>query len=61
MTEYTEADLKEGIYALSSTLSKCEKALIKLKEGSPQHTLTTRRIKALRLAISLMQEKLTER
>jgi len=39
-------------------LSKCEKALTKLREGTSQHTLTARRIEAFRIALTLIKEKL---
>jgi hypothetical protein len=60
MEQYTTVDLQESINALKSTLSKCEKVLLKLKDGAPQHTLTIRRIKALRIAVLLMEEKLQQ-
>lgn len=46
MTVYSKAEFEEAKTALASTLSKCEKAQEKLKQGSPQATLTARRIKA---------------
>jgi len=56
--ELTTADLEESIQALESALAKCEKAMQKLTQGTPHHTLMTRRIKALRIAISLIKERL---
>lgn len=56
--DYTKEELTEALRALSSTLSKCEKAQEKLREGTSQHTLTKRRIAALKIAIDLMNEKL---
>lgn len=58
--DYTKEELTEAIRALDSTLSKCEKAQEKLRAGTPQHTLTKRRIAALKIAIDLMGEKLEE-
>lgn len=52
-TELTEA--KE---ALTSLLKKCEKAKEKLKEKTSQSTLLERRIKALQVALNLINEKI---
>ena len=54
----TQDDLSEALRSIESTLSKCEKALTKLREGTSQHTLTIRRIAAFRIAIILIKEKL---
>ena len=51
-------DLHEALRSIESTLSKCEKAVTKLREGTSQHTLTIRRIDAFRIAITLIKEKL---
>ena len=58
--KYSKEELTEAIRALDSTLSKCEKAQEKLRVGTPQHTLTKRRIAALKIAIDLIGEKLEE-
>lgn len=58
MDSFTSEELKEALRALESTISKCQKALPKLKEGTPQHTLLTRRIKALQISIALIQREL---
>lgn len=55
--DYTKEELAEAARALGSTLGKCEKAWEKLREGTPQHTLTKRRIAALKIAIDLISEK----
>lgn len=55
--DYTKEELAEAARALSSTLSKCEKAWEKLREGTSQYTLTKRRIAALKIAIDLINEK----
>jgi len=58
-TENTRQDeLNEALRFIESTMSKCEKALTKLREGTSQHTLTTRRIEAFRIAVTLIKEKL---
>jgi len=51
-------DLSEAFRAIESTLSKCEKALTKLREGTSQYTLTKRRIEAFRIALKLIKDKL---
>jgi len=51
-------ELSEALRSIESTLSKCEKALTKLREGTSQHTLTARRIEAFRIAVTLITEKL---
>lgn len=58
MDSFTSEELKEALRALESTISKCEKALPKLKEGTPQRTLLTRRIKALQISIALIKREL---
>ena len=58
MNEYTKTDLEEALFAINSTISKCEKAQLKLCEGTPQHTLTERRIKAFRIAVELITKEL---
>jgi len=55
---FTSEELKEALRALESTISKCEKALPKLKEGTPQHTLLTRRIRALQISTVLIKREL---
>lgn len=55
---YTNEELNEAARALISTLNKCEKVQEKLREGTPQRTLTKRRIAALKIAIDLINEKL---
>ena len=58
MNRYTETELMEARRALASTLSKCEKVLLKLQPGKSQHTLTVRRIAALRIALDLIEREL---
>jgi len=60
MNHYREAELKEAIRSIESTLGKCEKVLPKLKQGTSQHTLLVRRIKAFQIALSLIKEKLED-
>ena len=42
-TGYTQHELLEAIRSIQSTLSKCEKAITKLRFGSSSYTLTNRR------------------
>lgn len=57
MTEYNKTEIEEALRALNSLLSKSEKCLPKLKEGTSQHTLLINRIKALKLAVKVLEEK----
>ena len=51
---YTPEELAEARQSIASTLSKCEKALEKLRPGSSAHTLTVRRIRAFQIALELI-------
>ena len=59
MEDFTQEELAEAIRAIVSTISKCEKVLPKLKEGTSQHTLLIRRIKAFRIAAALIERELS--
>lgn len=54
MEHYTGDDLKKAITTIASMISRSEKVQIKLKEGSPQASLTRNRLKALYIAASLI-------
>lgn len=58
MSEYTKQELEEAMTSLSSTLKKCEK----IQEGgrlqSSQKTLNDRRVKALRIALTLIEREI---
>ena len=58
MDTYTREELVEAERSIASTLSKCEKAILKLRPGSGQHTLTARRITAFQIALDLMEREL---
>ena len=60
MSKYTKAELEEAKTALASTLQKCEKIDEGKKLGASQQTLLDRRIRALRLALALIQKELKE-
>lgn len=55
---FSQDELEQALIALTSTISKCDKVLPKLKSGSSQHTLLTRRIKALAIAVALIKREL---
>lgn len=58
MADYTMEELLEARRSIASTLSKCEKALLKLQPGKSQHTLTARRIKAFQISLDLIGREL---
>lgn len=51
-------DLQEALRAINSTIGKCEKAQLKLREGTPQHTLTKRRLEAFYIAVQLIENEM---
>jgi len=55
---FTQKELEEALRATDSTIKKCEKVQPKLKQGTSQHTLLMRRIKALRIASELITREL---
>lgn len=59
MENYTKDELVEALRAIESTVRKCEKVLPKLQQGSSQHTLLVRRIKALMIAQNSSNENWT--
>lgn len=60
METYTETDLTEALRAVGSLISKSEKVLEKMADHPSQHTLLTRRIKALRIGEQLIQQALAK-
>ena len=60
MAEVSRAELEQALKALQSIEGKCENALEGQRPGSPQHTLLTRRIAAMRLSAQLLREKLED-
>jgi hypothetical protein len=60
MKNFEKKELEEAARSIESTLHKCEKAFEKLRPGSPQHTLTDRRIKAFQLALALIAQELEQ-
>lgn len=57
MNTYTTKELLEARRSSASTLSKCEKAILKLKPGKSQYTLTARRIAAFNIALDLIERE----
>lgn len=57
MEHFTGEELAEAIRSIASTIGKSEKALTKLKEGTFQHTMTVRGIKAYYMAVSLLNRE----
>jgi hypothetical protein len=58
VNKFTKEELEEALRAITSTISKCEKVQPKLKEGTSQHTLLIRRIKAFNIASELIKKEL---
>ena len=58
MTMYGKPELDEAKIALTSTLHKCEKIDEGKKLGKSQQTLLDRRIRALRLALELIEREI---
>jgi hypothetical protein len=57
MNHFGLEELTEAIRSITSTISKSEKALAKLKEGTAQHSMTARGIKAYYIAIDLISRE----
>lgn len=49
--------IEEALRSIASTLSKSEKAQLKLKSGTFQHTMTARGIRAYNIAIELLKRE----
>lgn len=60
MDNYTKKELEEALRAISSLISKCEKAQEKLAQGTSQWSLLKNRIKALHISSSLIKKALEE-
>ncbi|MDR2046804.1 MAG: nitroreductase [Clostridiales bacterium] len=56
MEKYTADDFRESIRALESAISKCEKAKIKLKDGSPQKKWVNRQLEAFYVALAFIKK-----
>jgi hypothetical protein len=60
MDNYSKEELEEALRAITSLISKCEKAQEKLTQGTSQWTLLKNRIKALRISSTLISKALEE-
>ena len=60
MERFTKEDLNEALHAIASMIYKCEKVQEKPTLGASQQTLLKNRIKALKIASSLITEALAE-
>ena len=58
MHSYTIDELEEAKTALTSTLRKCEKIQDGKKLAASQRTLLDRRVRALRLALELIEREI---
>ena len=58
MYKHSKEELQEATRAITSTLEKSEKAQLKLKVGTIQHTMTVQGIKAYKIAIKLLNNEL---
>lgn len=58
MDKYTKEELQEAIRAITSMINKSEKAQLRLKAGTWQHTMTVQALKANYIAIVLLNREL---
>ena len=54
MNKYTDKQIEDTLKLIDSTILNCEKIQPKLKEGTPQFSLTRNRIKALYISKALV-------
>ncbi|MDR0964979.1 MAG: hypothetical protein LBM75_00455 [Myxococcales bacterium] len=57
---FEKDELKRAIAPIDSLMSKSDKALTKLAPGSWQHAMLTQNVRALRLALPLIEKALGE-
>ena len=57
MEPFAQTELHEAARAITSALHKSEKAILKLKESSPQYRLTEANIRAFHLALVLIEHE----
>ena len=55
METYTAFELSEAARAITSALHKSEKAILHLKENSPQFTMTKESIRAFQISLALIE------
>jgi hypothetical protein len=51
-------DLAEALRAITSLTGKLSKVLTRLRKGTPQHSLAKNRLKALRVASTLLRREI---
>jgi hypothetical protein len=56
MNIYTKEELSEALRAVCSIISKCEKAQEKFPEGNSHHTLLKKRLQAMYISKTLIEE-----
>lgn len=54
MTDFSKTELEAAYHQITSLIGKCEKARMKLREGTPQSSLLSNRLKALYISSSLI-------
>lgn len=54
MEKHTAEELAEAMQTVIGAFDRCQRALLRFDEGSPQHTLLKNRVKALNVAKALM-------
>ena len=60
MSDYSKQELEEAKTSLASTLGKCEKMQQSGKLQSSQKTLNDRRVNALRIALELIAQEMSD-
>lgn len=60
MEKYTEQQIQDALKIVESSIANCEKVQPKLKEGSPQLSLSHNRLKALYIAKTLLLGQIGE-
>lgn len=59
INDYSKEDLEEALQSIASLVHQVERIRPKLKEGTSQHTLLIRRIKAFHIASVLIENELS--
>lgn len=59
MDDFTKKDMEEALRAITSMISRTEKAKEKFAQGTSQHSLQKNRLQALHIASSLIAKGLT--
>lgn len=52
---FTDVEIEDALRIVTSSIAKCEKVQPKFAEGTPQLSLSRNRIKALKIAESLLK------